>query len=182
MSLPAHEDEAFCTNPIGTVDVFGLAPEKLAGWNFRPAGDNKKFIPDEYFALPSLGVWMGAGAVPNAEEIAAQNPDALLCFWTADEVGANMADEVQNQTGLPVVLVDYDVRSAPTTFRLLGDLMGCSERAEELRRIARASWQPSALWPMRFPKASESACSLRKATTGLPPTRLAACTSPMRLS
>ena len=83
-------------------------------------------------SLPSLGVWMGAGAVPNAEEIAAQNPDALLCFWTADEVGANMADEVQNQTGLPVVLVDYDVRSAPTTFRLLGDLMGCSERAVEL--------------------------------------------------
>lgn len=132
VSLPEQVDRVFCTNPIGTVDVFGLAPEKLAGWNFRPAGDNKKFIPDEYFALPSLGVWMGAGAVPNAEEIAAQNPDALLCFWTADEVGANMADEVQNQTGLPVVLVDYDVRSAPTTFRFLGDLMGCSERAEEL--------------------------------------------------
>lgn len=132
VSLPEQVDRVFCTNPIGTVDVFGLAPEKLAGWNFRPAGDNKKYIPDEYFALPSLGVWMGAGAVPNAEEIAAQNPDALLCFWTADEVGANMAGEVQNQTGLPVVLVDYDVRSAPTTFRFLGDLMGCSERAEEL--------------------------------------------------
>lgn len=132
VSLPEQVDLVFCTNPIGTVDVFGLAPEKLACWNFRPAGDNKKFIPDEYFALPSLGVWMGAGAVPNAEEIAAQNPDALLCFWTADEVGANMADEVQNQTGLPVVLVDYDVDSAPTTFRFLGDLMGCAERAEEL--------------------------------------------------
>ena len=124
VSLPEQVDRVFCTNHIGTVDVFGLAPEKLAGWNFRPAGDNKKYIPDECFALPSLGVWMDAGAVPNAEEIAAQNPDALLCFWTADEVGANMADEVQNQTGLPVVLVDYDARSAPTTFRFLGDLMG----------------------------------------------------------
>ncbi len=130
--LPEEVGRVFCTNPIGTVDVFGLAPEKLVGWNFRPAGDNKKYIPDELFALPSLGVWMGAGSVPNAEEIAKQDPDALLCFWTADEVGAKMADEVQNQTGLPVVLVDYDVRHAPDTFRFVGDLIGVSERGEEL--------------------------------------------------
>ncbi len=130
--IPEQIDRVFCTNPIGTVDVFGLAPEKLAGWNFRPAGDNKKYIPDEYFALPSLGVWMGSGSVPNAEEIAKQNPDVLLCYWTADEVGAKMADEVQNQTGLPVVLVDYDLRQAPEMFRFVGDMAGVGERGEEL--------------------------------------------------
>ena len=135
VSLPEQVDRLFCTNPIGTVDLFGLAPEKLAGWNFRPAGDNKKYIPDEYFSLPSLGVWMGAGSVPNAEEIAAQNPDVLLCFWTADEVGSKMADEVQNQTGLPVVLVDYDVRNAPEAFRFVGDLIGCPERGEDLAQF-----------------------------------------------
>lgn len=130
--VPQQIDRVFCTNPIGTVDLFALAPEKLAGWNFRPAGENKKYIPDEYFALPSLGVWMGAGSTPNAEEIAAQNPDVLLCYWTADEVGADMADEIRDQTGLPVVLVDYDVRSAPEMFRYVGDLIGCAERGEEL--------------------------------------------------
>ncbi|QOS69100.1 ABC transporter substrate-binding protein [Eggerthella guodeyinii] len=130
--VPEQIDRVFCTNPIGTVDLFALAPEKLAGWNFRPAGDNKKYIPDEYFALPSLGVWMGAGSVPNAEEIAAQDPDVLLCYWTADEVGGAMADDIRDQTGLPVVLVDYDVRSAPAMFRYVGELVGCSERGEEL--------------------------------------------------
>ena len=130
--VPQQIDRLFFTNPIGTVDLFALAPEKLAGWNFRPAGENKKYIPDEYFALPSLGVWMGAGSTPNAEEIAAQDPDVLLCYWTADEVGADMADEIRDQTGLPVVLVDYDVRSAPEMFRYVGDLIGCAERGEEL--------------------------------------------------
>lgn len=130
--VPQQIDRLFCTNPIGTVDLFALAPEKLAGWNFRPAGENKKYIPDEYFALPSLGVWMGAGSTPNAEEIAAQDPDVLLCYWMADEVGADMADEIRDQTGLPVVLVDYDVRSAPEMFRYVGDLIGCAERGEEL--------------------------------------------------
>ncbi|OUO87106.1 hypothetical protein B5F44_08415 [Gordonibacter urolithinfaciens] len=130
--VPEQIDRVFCTNPIGTVDLFALAPEKLAGWNFRPAGDNKKYIPDEYFALPSLGVWMGAGSVPNAEEIAAQDPDVLLCYWTANDVGGDMADDIRDETGLPVVLVDYDVRHAPEMFRFVGDLVGCAERGEEL--------------------------------------------------
>lgn len=130
--VPEDITRAFCTNPIGAVDLFALAPEKLVGWNFRPAGDNKKYIPDEYFALPSLGVWMGAGAVPNAEEIAAQDPDVLLCFWTADDAGRDMADSIRDQTGLPVVLVDYDVRNAPEMFRYVGKLVGSAERGEEL--------------------------------------------------
>ena len=109
--VPKQIERVFCTNPIGTVDLFGLAPQKLVGWNFRPAGANKRYIPDEYFALPSLGVWMGAGSTPSAEEIAAQDPDVLLCYWTVDEAGCSMADEIRNQTGIPVVLVDY-VREA----------------------------------------------------------------------
>ncbi len=125
-------DRVFCTNPIGTVDVFGLAPEKLVGWNFRPAGDNKKYIPDELFALPSLGVWMGAGAVPNAEEIAALDPDVLLCYWTADDVGCSMADEISDQTGLPVMLIDYDLHNVSEQFRYVGNLIGCADRGEEL--------------------------------------------------
>lgn len=130
--VPQAVNRVFCTNPIGTVNLFGLAPQSLVGWNFRPAGDNQKYIPDEYLVLPSLGVWMGAGSTPNAEEIAAQKPDALLCFWTADEAGCAMADDIQEQTGFPVVLVDYDVRSAPEAFRFVGDLVGAAERGEEL--------------------------------------------------
>ena len=105
--VPEHIDRVFCTNPIGTVDMFALAPEKLVGWNFRPAGDNKKYIPDGHFALPSLGVWMGAGSVPNAE---------ALCRCG---VGT-------------LVLVDYDVRNTPEMYRYVGALIECEERGEEL--------------------------------------------------
>lgn len=132
VSVPVQVNRVFCTNPIGTVDMFALAPDKLVGWNFRPAGDNKKYIPDEYFALPSLGVWMGAGSVPNAEEVAARDPDLLLCYWTADEVGSEMADEIRNQTGLPVVLVDCDITAVPAMFRYVGNLVGENDRGEEL--------------------------------------------------
>ena len=132
VTIPETVERVFCTNPIGTADVFALSPESLVGWNFLPAGDNRKYIPDEMLELPALGVWMGAGSVPNAEEIAAQNPDVLLCYWTADEVGASMADDIQAETRIPTLVIDYDIRSTPKMFRYVGELLGCEDRAEEL--------------------------------------------------
>ncbi len=132
VGVPDQIDRVFCTNPIGTVDVYGLDPDVLAGWNFLPAGDSRAYIPDEYLELPSLGVWMGSGSVPNAEEIAAQNPDALLCYWTADDAGVQMADQIAEDTGLPVLLVDYDIRNVGEAYRWVGALIGREERAEEV--------------------------------------------------
>lgn len=134
VSVPFRLDRLFCTNPIGTADLFMLAPEKLIGWSQRPSGEDAKYIPDEYLALPSLGVWRGSGSVPNVEEIAAQNPEVLLCFWTADDVGRSMAEKINGDTGLPVVLVDYSIRQTPQAFRFVGDLIGSAERAEELAK------------------------------------------------
>lgn len=122
----------FCSNPIGTVDVYMLDPDALVGWNFRPVGDNRKYIPEVYLNMPTLGVWMGAGATPNGEEIVRQDPDAILCYWTADEVGCKMADEVRDQTGVPVLLIDYDIRACAEMFRFVGEFLNCPERAEEL--------------------------------------------------
>lgn len=132
VAVPETIERVFCSNPIGTVDMYLLDPTLIVGWNFRPSGDNRKYIPDEYLNLPSLGVWMGSGATPNDEEIVKQNPQVILCYWTADEVGADMADTVRDETGVPVLLIDYDIRSAADMYRYVGGLVGRAERAEEL--------------------------------------------------
>lgn len=132
VAVPETVERVFCSNPIGTVDLYLLDPALLVGWNFRPSGDNRKYIPDEYLNLPSLGVWMGSGATPNDEEIVKQNPQAILCYWTADDVGASMADTVRDETGVPVLLIDYDIRSAAEMYRYVGQLVNRQERAEEL--------------------------------------------------
>lgn len=134
VSVPSPLDRIFCTNPIGTADLFALAPDKLVGWSQKPSGADAKYIPEKYLSLPSLGVWRGSGAAPNVEEIAKQDPQALLCFWTADDVGRTMADKINADTGLPVVLADYDIRHTPDTFRFVGNLIGSTDRAEELAK------------------------------------------------
>lgn len=132
VAVPESIERVFCSNPIGTVDIYLLDPELLVGWNFRPTGDNRKYIPAEYLNLPALGVWMGAGATPNDEEIVKQSPDAVLCYWTADDVGRDMADTVRDETGVPTLLIDYDIRQCAEMYRYVGPLLGREERAEEL--------------------------------------------------
>lgn len=132
VAVPEEIRRVFCSNPIGTVDIYLLDPDLLVGWNFRPTGDNRKYIPEVYLNLPPLGVWMGSGATPNDEEIVRQNPDAILCYWTADDVGRDMADSVRDETGVPTLLIDYDIRSCADMYRYLGPLLGVEERAEEL--------------------------------------------------
>ncbi len=130
--IPTKLERVFCTNPIGTADLYCLNPDLLVGWNFKPSGMSQYYIKSQYLELPSLGVWMGAGNTPNPEEIAQQDPDVLLCFWTADDTGADMAEEIKSETSMPVLLIDYDLRKSPETFRYLGNLFGCSDRAEKL--------------------------------------------------
>lgn len=132
VAVPETIERVFCSNPIGTVDMYLLDPDVLVGWNFRPTGDNRKYIPEKYLNLPPLGVWMGSGATPNDEEIVRQSPQAILCYWTADEVGCDMADGVRNETGVPTLLIDYDIRACAEMYRYVGPLLGRTERAEEL--------------------------------------------------
>lgn len=130
--VPMEVDRVFCSNPIGTVDLYLLDPDCLVGWNFLPAGDNRRYIPERYLDLPPLGVWMGAGATPNPEEILRQGPQVILCHWTADDAGREMADAVADETGVPTLLVDYDIRSCAQMYRYVGGLLGREARAEEL--------------------------------------------------
>lgn len=132
VAIPEEVTRLFCSNPIGTVDIYLLDPSLLVGWNFRPTGDNRKYIPEVYLNLPSLGVWMGSGATPNDEEIVRQDPQVILCYWTCDDVGIKMADDVRNETGMPVLLLDYDLRAAPEMYRYVGALVAREDRAEEL--------------------------------------------------
>lgn len=78
--------------------------------------------------LPIVGTDAGGEAVFYAEEIILAQPDLILCSYSAD-----LADNLQTQTGVPVISVsegslfseDYDA-----ALRLLGDACGVSDRAE----------------------------------------------------
>ncbi|MFO7967084.1 MAG: iron ABC transporter substrate-binding protein [Archaeoglobaceae archaeon] len=80
--------------------------------------------------LPSIGPQHGG----DAELIAVQDPDVI--FWTYTKAGD--ADDLQQKTGIPVVVVEYGRphEEGRKTFydalRLMGDILDKEERAEDL--------------------------------------------------
>jgi iron complex transport system substrate-binding protein len=132
VQIPAAVTRVLCTNPIGTVDVYMLDPSYLVGWNFKPQSADAAFLDPATMELPSLGVWMGAGGVPNAEEVYSVNPDMLLCFWSTDEAGVQMADDISNEMRLPVLLCDCNLERVVETYAFLGEVLGKSERLSAL--------------------------------------------------
>lgn len=83
---------------------------------------------EAWASLPNVGTDAMGETAYYAEEIILAEPDLILCTYTAD-----VADNIQNQTGIPVVAVrdaalfsdEYD-----EAFRILGDACGVSNRAE----------------------------------------------------
>lgn len=89
---------------------------------------------EEWSKLPLVGNDAGGAAEFYAEELIACKPDIIVTTYPAD-----IADEVQNQTGIPVVVASA-MRVGSNLFSkeynddllFLGDVCGVSERAEEL--------------------------------------------------
>lgn len=167
VSVPRNIERVFCTNPIGTVDLYALDPALLCGWNFNPSGDSRSYIPKKYLGLPALGVWMGSGSTPNAEEIAAQDPDVLLCFWTVDDAGAKMADSIAEDTGMPVLVVDYDIRHLEQAYRFVGKLVGEEGRADKLASFCQGYLDRAVAIAEAVPEGERKAIFLAQGKDGL---------------
>ena len=165
-SVPSQISRVFCTNPIGSANLCCLAPKTMVGWNFKPTAA-KGYIADEYLSLPSLGVWMGAGNTPNPEEIAQQDPDVLLCFWTADDAGRSMVEEIESQTSMTTLLVDYSLPALPESYRFLGSLLGCEKRAEKLARYCEDMLRTIEDVAAKVPQGKRASIYLAQSTGGL---------------
>ena len=61
-------------------------------------------------------------------------PDLILDFGSVRDTYVSLADNVQEQTKIPYVLIDGRFEATPAAMRLLGDILGLKARGEELAR------------------------------------------------
>jgi iron complex transport system substrate-binding protein len=86
--------------------------------------------------LGELGRLTGRGDTANLEVVIAAKPDVIVDFGTVAPTYVSLADRVQAQTGIPVVLVDGRFAATAASMRLLGRMLGVEERAETIARYA----------------------------------------------
>jgi iron complex transport system substrate-binding protein len=132
--VPETVERVYAAGPPASVLVFAIHPDKLLGWTraFRP--DEAAFMAEKYARLPELGRLTGRGNTANVEVLLRARPDLVVDVGATAPVFASLADRVQQQTGLPYLLLDGRFEAIPETLRALGHAMGDKAAAERLAR------------------------------------------------
>jgi iron complex transport system substrate-binding protein len=117
-------------SPVGTILIYTLAPEMLAGWNYQADPGELALIAEPYRHLPVLGGWYGKNNTGNLEEIVKAHPDVMISM--GDTMGTTVVERVQEQTHIPVVVLSGDLKSLPDTYMKAAELLGNRARAAQL--------------------------------------------------
>src|SRR5262249_62066987 len=78
----------------------------------------------------------GRGGRVSLERLVAAKPDLVVDFGSVTETYVSLANRVQEQTGIPYVLIDGTFAATPTSLRLAADIIARSARGAELAAYA----------------------------------------------
>lgn len=136
VELPETVNRVMAAGPPASILLYALAPEKMVGWVREPSAEEKAFIAPAWRDLPAHGRLTGKGNTANLEAVLAMKPDIILDVGTVDATYASLADRVQQQTGIPYVLIDGRFARTAESLRKAGDIIGAQEQAEKLAAYA----------------------------------------------
>jgi len=126
--LPAGEPAA--------VLLYTLAPDLLAGWVREPSAGEREFLTPAAAALPSLGSLIDAAGNADMAVVTATKPDLIIAVGSVTAADVAQANKLQEQTGIPYILIDGSFAQTAATFGLLGGLLDVVERADQLTNYA----------------------------------------------
>jgi iron complex transport system substrate-binding protein len=126
-------------SPVGTILIYTLSPELLIGWNYQADPGELALIQEPYRHLPVLGGWYGKNNTGNLESIIKAHPDVMISM--GDPQGTVIAERVQAQTHIPVVVLSGDLKKLPDSYLKAAELLGNRPRAVMLATECRKTLQ-----------------------------------------
>lgn len=138
VTIPDDPGRVFAAGPPAAVLLYVLKPEAMVGWVRAPREGDLPFLREEVRALPALGRLTGRGDTVNLEVLLGATPDLIVDFGTVNDTYIDLANRVQDQTGLPYVLVDGSLAAMSASIRQMADVLGVAERGEELAAYTEA--------------------------------------------
>lgn len=136
VNVPDRVDRVLAAGPPALVLLYTLSPDRMVGWVRTPSAADKPFLLPSVRELPTLGRLTGKGNTANIEMVLATRPDIIIDVGTIDATYVSLADRVQEQTGIPYILIDGKFERTAESYRLLGRLLDRQERAAALADYA----------------------------------------------
>jgi iron complex transport system substrate-binding protein len=116
--------------------IYVLAADKLAGWSEAPPRGQRAYLPAKFARLPIVGPLIRPIPADTVQLVARVRPDLIIESGPVSAEAAARADWVQQQTGVPYIIVDNSIQATPAMLRTIGNLLGAGQRAEDLARYA----------------------------------------------
>lgn len=136
VEVPERVERVMAAGPPASVLLYALAPDKMTGWVMTLSDEARAFIGERWRDLPVHGRLTGRGGTANIEAVLAMKPDLIVDVGVVDATYASLADRVQEQTGIPYVLIDGRFEHTADILRTFGDLLGEEQRAGALAAYA----------------------------------------------
>jgi iron complex transport system substrate-binding protein len=132
----------FFTSALAQVYITSLCPDLLGGTASKFDENQLVFLPDGVEKLPYLGTIHNNGEI-DRESLLTEDIDIMFSISGIGLTQQNIseAESLQEQTGIPCVLVDGSFTKIPQAFRFLGDILNREERAEELAAYCEKSYR-----------------------------------------
>jgi iron complex transport system substrate-binding protein len=140
VAVPDRIERVFAAGPPAMVLLYVLAPDKMIGWPRAPHPDEMAYVAPEYRDRPEVGWLTGRGDTVNLEVLLQSKPDLIFDFGSVRDTYLSLAERVQAQTGIPYLLIDGTFANTPAAVRLLGEVLGVDERAEQIAAYVEATF------------------------------------------
>ena len=136
VEIPETIERVYASGPPAGIVTFAVAPQKLLGWSRKLRRAERPYVGEIGRDLPGVGRLTGRGGDANLERVLSLKPDLIIDFGSIRDTFVSLANRVQAQTGIPYLLIDGRFDATPESLRLLGDVLGEKEHAEDLAQYA----------------------------------------------
>jgi iron complex transport system substrate-binding protein len=135
VALPQHVGKVLAAGPPAAVVLYTLAPEKLMGWVRAPDAESLAYLAPRWRDLPTQGRVTGRNGLEPAA-IKALGADLIVDFGDVTPAYVDLANRMQEQTGVPYVLIDGTLGESAKAYRSLGKAVQSEARGEQLAAAA----------------------------------------------
>ncbi len=140
VEIPDTVETVFAAGPPAAILLYIMKPEAMTGWPRALRAEERDYIAEPYRDLPETGRLTGRGGEANLERVLEIQPDLILDFGSVRDTYVDLANRVQDQTGIPYILVDGRFENTAAALRLLGEALGVPERGEALAQDVEATF------------------------------------------
>lgn len=145
VELPVDIQKIAPSGTMAQVIVYQIAPEKLCGLASSISGMTKEIYLDSMADLPVFGTLYGKKANLNKETVIMAAPDVFIDVGDikkgSTEAMAADLDKVQEELGIPVIFFEANLDNYNEVFTTLGNLLGYTERGQQLGKYAEEALQ-----------------------------------------